>query len=130
MPTGNEKSAKLNSHYGINSGGIVCFNKVAVMKEYSFLNGSYIPALIAYEYRGYIISAWARPESANSSTSVGIVYERGQFGSVIKVHRIEGECFETKEQAEQRGLELCKEWIDQQKTELTVVLGERIRPSR
>ena len=130
MPTAKEKSAKLNSHYAINSGGIVCFNKVAVMKEYSFLNGNYIPALTAYEYRGYVISAWARPESANSSTSVGIVYERGQFGSIIQVHRIEGECFETKEQAEQHGLQLCKEWIDQQKTELTVVLAERIRPSR
>jgi len=130
MPTAKEKSAKLNSHYGINSGRIVCFNKVAVMKEYCFLNGSYIPALTAYEYRGYVISAWARPESTNSSTSVGIVYERGQFGSIIQVHRIEGECFETKEQAEQHGLQLCKEWIDQQKTDLTVVLAERIRPSR
>ena len=94
------------------------------MKEYSFLNGSYIPALTAYEYRGYVISAWARPESTNSSTSVAIVYERGQFGSIIQVHRIEGECFETKEQAEQHGLQLCKEWIHQQKTELTVVLAE------
>src|SRR5215510_1181551 len=92
MPTAKEKSAKLNSHYGINSGEIVCFNKVAVMKEYCFLNGSYIPALTAYEYRDYIISAWARPESANSSTSVGIVYEREQLGSIIQVHRIEGEC--------------------------------------
>src|SRR5215510_5988445 len=121
MTSDKEESSKLNSHYSINSGEIVWFNRVAVMKEWSFLNGSYIPALTAYEYRGYIISAWARPESTNSSTSVGIVYERGQFGSIIQVHRIEGECFEIKEQAEQRGLELCKEWIDQQKTELTVV---------
>ena len=111
------KSAKLNSHYGINSGGIVCFNKAAVMKEYSFLNDSYIPALTAYEYRGYIISAWARPESTNGSTSVGIVYERGQFGTISQVQRIEGELFETKEQAEQHGVELCKEWIDKEKPE-------------
>ena len=96
MPTAKEKSAKLNSHYAINSGGIVCFNKVAVMKEYSFLNGSYILALTAYEYRGFIISAWARPEFTSSSTSVGIVYEGGRFGSIIQVQRIEGECFETK----------------------------------
>ena len=111
------KSAKLNSHYGINSGGIVCFNKDAVMKQCSFLNDSYIPVLTAYEYRGYIISAWARPESTNGSTSVGIVYARGQFGSIIQVQRIEGELFETKEQAEQHGVELCKEWIDKQKPE-------------
>jgi len=117
------KPAKLNSHYGINSGGIVCFNKVAVMKEWSFLNGSYIPALTAYEYRGYIISAWARPESTNGSTSVGIVYKRGQFGSIIQVQRIEGELFETKEQAEQHGIELCKEWIDKQKPEFNRRVG-------
>jgi hypothetical protein len=84
------------------------------MKECSFLNGSYIPALPAYEYGGYIISAWARPEFANGSTSVGIVYERGQFGSIIQVQRIEGEFFDSKEQAEQHGLELCKKWIDKQ----------------
>ena len=111
------KSAKLNSHYGINSGGIVCFNKDAVMKQCSFLNDRYIPVLTAYEYRGYIISAWARPESTNSSTSIGIVYDRGQFGSMIQVQRIEGKLFETKEQAEQHGIELCKEWIDKQKPE-------------
>ena len=117
MAVAKGKSAKLNSHYGINSGGIVCLNKNAVMNEGSFLNASYIPALTAYEYRGYIISAWARPESTNGSTSVGIVYERGQFGSIIQVQRIEGEYFETKEQAEQHGLELCNEWIDNQKPE-------------
>ena len=98
-------------------------NKVAVMKELSFLNASYIPALTAYEYRGYIISAWARPESTNGSTSVGIVYDRGQFGTIIQVQRIEGELFETKEQAEQHGVELCKEWIDKQKPEFNRRVG-------
>jgi hypothetical protein len=84
------------------------------MKECSFLNGSYIPALPAYEYGGYIISAWARPELTKRSTSVGIVYEQGQCGSIIQVQRIEGELFESKEQAEQHGLELSKQWIDKQ----------------
>jgi hypothetical protein len=80
-----------------------------------FLNVSdVIPQLTAYEYRGYIIGAWARPEFANGSTSVGIVYERSQLGSIIQVQRIEGELFEQKEQAEQHGLKLCKEWIDNQ----------------
>jgi hypothetical protein len=118
-----DNSAKLNSHYGINWGGTVCFNKVAVMKESSFLNGRYIPALTAYEYRGYIISAWARPESENGFTAVGIIYERGQFGSIIQVQRIEGALFETKEQAEQHGLRLCKEWIDKQKPEFRRRVG-------
>jgi hypothetical protein len=112
MVSPKEKSAKLNSHCGINSGKIVCLNKVAVMKECSFFNGNYIPALTAYEYRGYIISAWARPEFTNGYTSVGIVYEHGQSKSIIQIQRIEGDCFETKERAEQYGLELCKKWID------------------
>ena len=85
-----------------------------MIQEYSLLNGSYIPALPAYEYEGYIISAWARPESTNSSTSVGIVYEHGQSGAIIQIQRIEGELFESKELAEEHGLELCKEGIDKQ----------------
>ena len=56
MVSAKGKSAKLNSHYGINSGEIVCLNRVTVMRECSFLNVSSIPALTAYEYRGYIIS--------------------------------------------------------------------------
>jgi hypothetical protein len=92
------------------------------MKDCSFLN-SCIPALTAYEYRGYLVSAWARPEFANGSTSVGIVYKRGRFGSIIQVQIIEGELFATKDQAEQHGVELCKEWIDKQKPEFNRRVG-------
>jgi hypothetical protein len=77
-----------------------------------FLNGSFIPALSAYEYRGFIISAWARAELTNGFTSVGIVYKERRPGSFTGIKRIEGELFERKEPAEQHGLELCKEWID------------------
>jgi hypothetical protein len=84
------------------------------MKKCAFPNGSYIPAPTAYEYRGYIIGAWARPEFRNGSTSVGIVYKRDRLGSMIQVQRIEGKLFESKEQAEQHGVALCKEWIDKQ----------------
>jgi hypothetical protein len=84
------------------------------MKDCTFLNGSYIPALTAYEYRGYVISAWARPELISGFTSVGIVYKRSRPGSIIQVQRIEGELFESQEQAKQHGVELCKEWIDKQ----------------
>ncbi len=93
------------------------------MKEYSFINGSLIPALTASEYGGYIISAWARPEFSNGYTSIGIVYERGQLGSLIQVQRIEGELFESKEQADQHGLELCKEWVDKQNPEFKRRVG-------
>ena len=78
------------------------------------LNSSHIPALTAYEYRGHIITAWARPEFSNGSTSVGIVYKRARLDSILQVQRIEGQLFETNEQAEQHGVELCKEWIDKQ----------------
>jgi hypothetical protein len=54
---------------------------------------------------------------------VGIVYDRGQFGTIIQVQRIEGELFETKKQAEQHGVELCKEWIDKQKPEFNRRVG-------
>jgi hypothetical protein len=146
--------SKLNSHDGINSGGIVCFNiiegvlsNVGTFKDRkgtycrmdtngvsnkgpkgltkAFLNSSYIPALTAYEYEGHIITAWARPEFTNGSTSVGIVYKRARLGSIIQVQRIEGQLFETKEQAEQHGVELCKEWIDKQvRSELAATTKE------
>ena len=93
------------------------------MKERSFLNGCFIPGLTACEYCGYFISAWARPESNNGSTSIGIVYEHSQLGSLIQVQRIEGELCETKEEAEQHGLELCKEWVDKQKPEFNRRVG-------
>ena len=76
-----------------------------------FLNGSFVPALTAYEYRGYIIMTWARPES-NGYTSVGIVCKRDEFGSIIKIERIEGVLFGIKKQAEHHGVELSKAWID------------------
>jgi hypothetical protein len=89
------------------------------MKECVFLNASFIPALTTYEYRGYMISAWARPELTNRSTSVGIVCKWDKLGSIIQVKRIVGELFESKEQAEQHGLALCKEWIDNLSSELS-----------
>jgi hypothetical protein len=83
------------------------------VKEYSFPN-DFIRPVTTYEYRGYIIGGWVRPDLPNGSTSIGIVYQRDANGSFIRVQRIVGELFESKEQAEQRGLELCMEWIDKQ----------------
>jgi hypothetical protein len=82
-----------------------------------------VPPLIAHEYRGYIIGAWARPEFGKGFTSVGIVYERTELGSIIQVQRIEGELFQSKEQAERYGLNLCKEWIDKQQPEFNRRVG-------
>ena len=74
-----------------------------------------IPSLTFYEYRGYVIAGWARPELTKGCTSIGVVYKQDKFGSLIQVHRIEGKLFESKEQAEQYGIELCKEWIDERR---------------
>jgi hypothetical protein len=79
-----------------------------------FAGDSTTPALTAYEYRGYIITVWARPELTHGSTSVGIVYKGSQLGSIIQAQRIEGKLFEEKEQAEQYGVDLCKQWVDGQ----------------
>jgi len=78
------------------------------------LDDGYIPALTAYEYRGYIITAWARSEFPNGSTSVGIVYKGERLESIVQVQTIEGRLFESQAQAEEHGVELCKEWIDKQ----------------
>ena len=109
--SGTSKIIKVLTPHGYETGP----NKGSKELTKAFLNGIYSPALTAYEYRGHIISAWARPEFTNVSTSVGIVYKRGELlGSLIQVQRIEGKLFETKQQAEQHGVELCKEWIDKQ----------------
>jgi hypothetical protein len=74
-----------------------------------------IPSLTFYDYRNYVIGTWARPELTKGSTSIGVVYKRDKFGSLIQVQRIEGKLFQSKEQAEQHGLQLCKDWIDQRR---------------
>jgi hypothetical protein len=92
-----------------------------VAKRFMAHRDDFIPALTAHEYKGFMISAWARPESTKGSSSVGIVYKRDKLGSIIQVKRIEGELFGSKEQAEQHGVELCKEWIDNLSSELSSV---------
>ena len=80
-----------------------------------FLHASdIIPPLTVYDYKAHFIGGWARPEAATGCTSVGVVFRRNELGSIIQVKRIEGKLFETKEPAEQHGLELCKEWLDKQ----------------
>jgi hypothetical protein len=87
---------------------------IGIALQLSMACTNQIPSLTFYEYRGYVIAGWARQELTTGCTSIGIVYKRDKFGSMIRVRRIEGKSFESKEQAEQHGLELCKEWIDGQ----------------
>jgi hypothetical protein len=79
-----------------------------------FVGDSTVSALTAYEYRGYIITVGARPELNHGSASIGIVYKEDQLGSVIQVQRIEGKLFEREEISEQHGVDLCKQWVDEQ----------------
>jgi hypothetical protein len=79
-----------------------------------FIGDSTGVALTAYEHRDYIITVWARLELTHGFTSIGIVYKGSQLGSIIQVQRIEGNLFERKEQAEQNGVDLCKQWVDEQ----------------
>jgi hypothetical protein len=44
-----------------------------------------IPSFAFYDYRDYVIGAWARPELTKGSTSIGVVYKRDKFGSMIQV---------------------------------------------
>ena len=67
------------------------------------------------EYKGFHIFAWARAEYGRGRASVGIVCKPTRMGSIVEVQRIEGQSFESKEEAELHGLELCKEWVDKQK---------------
>jgi hypothetical protein len=77
--------------------------------------GLYTPMMASEEYKGFHISAWARPEYGRGSASVGIVCKPTGLGSIIEVERIEGRSFGSKEEAERHGLALCKEWVDKQK---------------
>jgi hypothetical protein len=44
--------------------------------------------------------------------SLGIILRPGRLSSIVEVKRLQGPIFNSKEEAEQHGLELCKDWID------------------
>jgi hypothetical protein len=48
----------------------------------------------------------------------GTVLRPGRFSSIIEVKRIEGLIFNSKEEVEQHGLQLCKDWIDVRRRQL------------
>jgi hypothetical protein len=96
---------------------VTFFFVVRIIQPFFVSVSDIIPTITVYEYEGYLIAGWARPEVVtNGFTSVGIVYKRELNGGIIQVQRIEGELFDTKQQAEQHGVALCKEWIDKQIT--------------
>jgi hypothetical protein len=65
-------------------------------------------------YKGFLIDGSAVPTFATGFEwySRGIILRPGRLSPIIEVERIEGPIFHSKEEAEQHGLKLCKEWID------------------
>jgi hypothetical protein len=65
-------------------------------------------------YKGFLIDGSAVPTFATGFDwySQGIIFRPGRLSSIIEVKRIEGPIFNSKEEAEQHGLQLCKDWID------------------
>jgi hypothetical protein len=65
-------------------------------------------------YKGFLISGSAVPKFATGFDwySQGIILRPGRLSSVVEVKRIHGPVFNSKEEAEQHGLQLCKDWID------------------
>ena len=72
------------------------------------------------DYKGYLIVGQAvgvHPTSSGWWRSQGNVFTGTAQGSIL-VTSLEGVIFESQRAAQNHGLELCKEWVDQQlKTE-------------
>ena len=66
-------------------------------------------------YKEHPIYGVAVPAPENQWYSRGLVFDR-DLNQTVEIKRIEStaECFKTKKQAEEYGLELCKAWIDEQ----------------
>ena len=65
------------------------------------------------QYKGFLIDGSAVPTFATSFDwySQGIVLRPGRLSSIV-VKRFQGPIFNSKEEAEEHGLKLCKDWID------------------
>ena len=65
-------------------------------------------------YKDSLIAGSAIPNFATGFDwySQGTIFRRGHLGSVVEIRSIRGVIFNSKEGAEQHGLELCKSWIN------------------
>lgn len=67
-------------------------------------------------YKGHPIYGIAIPAPEHSWCSRGLVYDQ-DLTQTIEIKRIESPAdltFKAKEQAEEHGLKLCRDWIDEQ----------------
>jgi hypothetical protein len=65
-------------------------------------------------YKDFLITSSAVPNFATGFLwySQGTIFRPGQLSSIVVVKRVEGPVFNSKDAAEQHGLESCKDWID------------------
>jgi hypothetical protein len=65
-------------------------------------------------YKDFLIAGSAIPTFATGFDwySQGTIFRRGHPSSIVEIRRIRGVIFNSKEEAEQHGLELCKSWIN------------------
>ena len=65
-------------------------------------------------YKGFLIDGSAVPTFATGFDwySQGIILRPGRLSSIVEVKRIKGPIFNSKDAAEEHGLQLCRDWID------------------
>jgi hypothetical protein len=66
------------------------------------------------QYKGYLISTTTLQIDSPSSRwrSLGTVFKKTPRGLIKEVHRLEGAIFQIRQLAEDQGVVLCKNWID------------------
>jgi len=66
------------------------------------------------QYKGYLISATTLQIDSSSFRwrSLGTVFKQTPRGLIKEVHRLKGAIFQSRQLAEDQGVVLCKNWID------------------
>ena len=83
-----------------------------------FLMAELLPMLFRQweieRYKGFLIDGSAVPTFATGFDwyAQGTILRPGRLGSIVEIKRIQGPIFNSKEAAEEHGLQLCKDWID------------------
>jgi hypothetical protein len=65
-------------------------------------------------HKGFLIVGSAVPRFSTGFDwdSQGIIFRSGRLGSTVEIKRIKGPIVSSKDAAEEHGLNLCREWID------------------
>jgi hypothetical protein len=70
-----------------------------------------------WQYSGFLISGWSLPVDGTNGGfySKETVCRQSRASSIVKVTRLTGPTFATREEADDYGLKLCRAWVDQQR---------------